>query len=90
MDACTPAPPPRQEPPRCPPGPATPAPPSTPTWRTTPAALALVERIRDAIVNHDDAPADGLHWGHVGDIAQTREQLQKISDRIFNEGEHAD
>ncbi len=51
------------------------------------AALELVERIRDALANHDDAPADGLDWGHVGDIAHTRSGLQEISDRLFNKGE---
>ena len=50
------------------------------------AALALVERIHDAIENHDDAPAEGLAWGHVGDIVETERQLQEIADRLFPEG----
>jgi len=54
------------------------------------AALALVERIRDAIANHDDAPVEDpdtdITWGHVGDIAETRRTLQEVSDRLFNEG----
>ena len=55
------------------------------------AALALIERIRAALDNHDLAPVDtDIHWGHVGDIAHTRSQLQEISDGLFNEGEHAD
>jgi len=54
------------------------------------AALALLARITDAIANHDDAPADGLNWGHVGDIAETRTTLQELSDRLFSEGEYAE
>ena len=54
------------------------------------ATLALVERIHEAIENHDDAPApEQIHWGHVGDITETRRMLQAISDRLFNEGEYA-
>ena len=53
-------------------------------------ALALVERIHKAIENHDISPdPDALNWGHVGDIVETRRQLQAISDRLFNEGEYA-
>jgi len=54
------------------------------------AALTLLARITEAIANHDDAPADGLDWGHVGDIAETRKVLQELSDRLFSEGEYAE
>ena len=58
------------------------------------AALALIERIHDAIANHDDAPVEDpdtdITWGHVGDIAETRKALQEISDRLFSEGEYAE
>ncbi len=55
------------------------------------AALALVERIGEAIGNHDISPdPEGIHWGHVGDIASTRQALQDLSDRLFNEGEYAE
>jgi len=54
------------------------------------AALALIERIHEAIENHDTVPApEQIHWGHVGDIAEIRSQLQAISDRLFFEGEYA-
>ena len=54
-------------------------------------ALALVERIRDAIANHDDSPdPESINWGHVGDIAETRKALQEITDRLFSEGEYAE
>jgi len=54
------------------------------------AALALIERIQVAIENHDTVPApEQIHWGHVGDIVETRRELQAISDRLFLEGEYA-
>jgi hypothetical protein len=54
------------------------------------AALALVERIGEALANHDDADdPETLHWGHVGDIAETEHALQQIADRMFAEGEYA-
>lgn len=31
----------------------------------------------------------GLHWGHVGDMAETVKGLRAVSDRMFAEGEHA-
>ena len=53
-------------------------------------ALALIERIHEAVENHDDAPApEQIHWGHVGDMVETRRMLQAISNRLFNEGEYA-
>jgi hypothetical protein len=53
-------------------------------------ALALIERIHEAIENHDDAPApEQIHWGHVGDMVEIRRELQAISDRLFLEGEYA-
>jgi hypothetical protein len=54
------------------------------------AALALVERIGDALANHDDTDdPETLDWGHVGDIAETEHALQAIADRLFREGEYA-
>lgn len=53
------------------------------------ASLALLARISEHLANHDDAPADGIHWGHVGDASETRKTLQELADRLFNEGEYA-
>jgi hypothetical protein len=53
------------------------------------AALALLERIHEALENHDDAPADAVNWSHAGDMAETRKSLQALSDRLFAEGEYA-
>lgn len=30
-----------------------------------------------------------VHWGHVGDLARTRDALQEIEDRLFSKGEYA-
>jgi hypothetical protein len=58
------------------------------------AALALLARITEHLVNHDDAPVEDpdtdITWGHVGDIAETRKVLQDLSDRLINEGEYAE
>ena len=58
------------------------------------AALTLLARITQHLANHDDAPVDDpdtdITWGHVGDIATTRRELQEISDRLFSEGEYAE
>ena len=53
-------------------------------------AVALIERIGEALANHDLAPdPDALHWGHLGDIVETRRELQALADRLFSEGEYA-
>ncbi len=49
----------------------------------------ILERLLEHYRNHDDAPADGLNWGHVGDIAHARWELQELSDQLFSEGEYA-
>ncbi len=51
------------------------------------AALVLVERVAWMLANRD---LESLNWGHVGDIARARSQLQEISDQLFHEGEHAE
>ena len=57
------------------------------------AALALLARITEHLANHDDTrvadPDTDITWGHVGDIATTRRELQELSDRLFSEGEYA-
>jgi hypothetical protein len=53
-------------------------------------ALALIERIHEAIENHDDAPApEQINWSHVSEIGRTRGMLQAVSDCLFAEGEYA-
>ena len=54
------------------------------------AAVALVERIHEAVANHDLAPdPEAITWGTVGSMEKTRGDLQALSDWLFNEGEYA-
>jgi hypothetical protein len=53
------------------------------------AALALIERLHEALAEHDEAPADAISWGDCAVMAETRRELQAISDRLFAEGEYA-
>jgi hypothetical protein len=53
------------------------------------AALAFLARITEAIENHDDALAQEINCGHVGDMAETRKTLGALADRLFAEGEYA-
>ncbi|HUW16222.1 MAG TPA: hypothetical protein VMW94_04015 [Actinomycetes bacterium] len=50
-------------------------------------AWLLVDRIMQTLL--DDSEPEGVNWGHVGDMAATRDELRWISDRIFTEGEYA-
>jgi hypothetical protein len=55
------------------------------------AARELANRIADHLTELElgnDRPA-GLHWGHVGDMGETVNELRVVSDRMFGEGEHA-
>jgi len=55
------------------------------------AAVALVERIHEAIENHDISPeSESITWGDVGSMEHTRHALQALSDWLFNEGEYAE
>ena len=54
------------------------------------AAVALLARITEAVSNHDLAPDPGaISWGTVGWRERTRQDLQALSDWLFNEGEYA-
>jgi hypothetical protein len=53
-------------------------------------AVALIERIQEAIENHDISPVpEQITWSHVSDISHTRGLLQEVSDSLFAEGEYA-
>jgi hypothetical protein len=55
------------------------------------AAVALLARITEAIANHDLAPdPEAISWGTVGSMEKTRQDLQALSDWLFNEGEYAE
>jgi hypothetical protein len=55
------------------------------------AAVALIARIQVAVANHDTAPdPEAITWGTVGSMEKTRQDLQALSDWLFNEGEYAE
>ena len=55
------------------------------------AAVALVSRIQIAVANHDTAPdPETISWATVGSMEKTRQDLQALSDWLFNEGEYAE
>jgi len=55
------------------------------------AAAALLERITEAVANHDLAPdPEAINWGTVGSMEKTRQDLQALSDWLFGEGEYAE
>jgi hypothetical protein len=59
--------------------------------RNLKAAREVANRIADHLTELElgnDRPA-GMHWGHVGDMAETEKGLRQIADRMFGEGEHA-
>lgn len=50
---------------------------------------AMLARLTAEADDHFGTNPDTLHWGHVGDIGGIEEQLQRICDQVFKEGEHA-
>ena len=52
--------------------------------------MALINRIQVAVANQDLAPdPEAISWGTVGSMEKTRQDLQALSDWLFNEGEYA-
>lgn len=51
--------------------------------------LALLQGISEHVDSHFDVAPDDVNYGHVGDAAGIKEQLQDIYDRIHGEGEYA-
>ena len=47
-------------------------------------------RLTALSADHFDADPDSLHWGHVGTLGYYAEQLRRITDAAFKEGEHAE
>ena len=50
----------------------------------------MLARIQGLSDDHFNVHPDDVHWGHVGDLAHYTEQLRRITDSAFHEGEHAD
>ena len=49
----------------------------------------MLTRIQGLSDDHFNVRPDDVHWGHVGDLAHYAEQLLRITDSAFHEGEHA-
>ena len=50
----------------------------------------MLARIQGLSDDHFNVHPDDVHWGHVGDLAHYAEQLRRITDSAFHEGEHAE
>lgn len=49
-----------------------------------------IARLQALSEDHFEVSPDEIHWGHVGDLEAYAEDLVKITDRAFNEGEFAE
>ena len=50
----------------------------------------MLARLQTLSDEHFEANPDGIHWGHVGDLADISKNLREICDRAFQEGEYAE
>jgi len=50
----------------------------------------MLARLVKANDDHYNVNPDEIHWGHVGDITGTAENLKAITDSVFKEGEYAE
>ena len=50
----------------------------------------LLERLSALSANHFEVSPDAVNWGHVGTLGHYAEQLKRITDAAYNEGEHAE
>lgn len=50
----------------------------------------LLERLTAISANHFEVSPDAVNWGHVGTLGHYAEQLKRITDAAYNEGEYAE
>jgi len=50
---------------------------------------SMLARLQALSDDHFEANPDGIHWGHVGDLADISKNLREICDRAFQEGEYS-
>jgi hypothetical protein len=50
----------------------------------------MLARLQALSADHFEASPDEVHWGHVGTLEFYAEQLKRITDAAFKEGEHAE
>jgi len=49
----------------------------------------MLARMQSLSADHFEVHPDEVNWGHVGTLSYYAEQLQRITDDAFHEGEHA-
>jgi hypothetical protein len=49
----------------------------------------MLDRLKALSNEHFGYSPDDITWGHVGTLAHYAEQLKRITDAAFKEGEHA-
>ncbi len=50
----------------------------------------MLDRLKALSDDHFNVSPDEVQWGHVGTLGYYAELLQRVTDRAFHEGEHAD
>jgi len=50
---------------------------------------ALLARLQSASAEHFNTDPENINWGDVGTLDGIEEQLQRLSDMVFKEGEYA-
>ncbi len=50
----------------------------------------MLARLQALSADHFETSPDEVNWGHVGTLGFYAEQLQRITDAAFKEGEHAE
>ena len=49
----------------------------------------MLTRLQALSADHFNVSPEDVTWGHVGDLGYYAENLRRITDAAFNEGEHA-
>ena len=50
----------------------------------------MLARLQALSADHFEASPDEVNWGHVGTLGHYADQLKRITDAAFKEGEHAE
>ena len=51
---------------------------------------AMLTRLQAASADHFGTAPEDIHWGHVGNLTDYAALLRRITDAVFQEGEHAE
>ena len=49
----------------------------------------MLTRLQALSADHFDVASEDVTWGHVGSLEYYAENLRRVTDAAFNEGEHA-